>query len=194
MSQLKSSILQPFSYSVPDLFILSIRFGRKRTKITMTVLGDIVNTRNIPETYTILNKLLPQIFLSKCFNDDRLTFKTEVQRTEIGHLFEHFVGLEIIRIIRASQKRYTLRYWRDPAGPEVDWVIEADHQYIPIEVKWTDLPTLQDAKHLHIFLSEYPEAEKGYIVCQVPRVMKLEKNIYALPWKQLTDVFQDVAI
>jgi len=57
----------------------------------MTVLGDIVNTRNIPETYTILNKLLPQIFLSKCFNDDRLTFKTEVQRTEIGHLFEHIL-------------------------------------------------------------------------------------------------------
>lgn len=91
MSILKLSILEPLSYTISNLFTLNILFGEKRTKITMTVFGAIVNTRNIPETYTILNKSLPQIFLSKCFNDDKLTFAKEVQCTEIGHLFEHIL-------------------------------------------------------------------------------------------------------
>ncbi len=57
----------------------------------MTVFGMIVNTRSIPETYDILNTSLPQIFRSKCFNDDKLPFSKEVQSTEIGHLFEHIL-------------------------------------------------------------------------------------------------------
>lgn len=34
--------------------------------------------------------------------------------------------------------------WRDPAGPEVDWIIENENGYIPIEVKWTDTPGERD--------------------------------------------------
>ncbi len=46
-----------------------------------------------------------------------------------------------------------------------------------IEVKWTATPTLQDAKHLQTFLSEYEGAAKGYIVCRIPRKMKLNNSI-----------------
>lgn len=57
----------------------------------MSIFGPIVNTRSIPQTYSMLNTSLPQIFLSKCFNDDKLPFAKEVLRTEIGHLFEHIL-------------------------------------------------------------------------------------------------------
>ncbi len=106
----------------------------------------------------------------------------------LGHLLEQYVGLELIRHIRSNQKRYTLKYWRDLSGPEVDWVIEAEKEYIPIEVKWTDTPTMQDAKHLQLFLNEYAQAKKGFIICRTPYPMKLSQNIDALPWTHLVEV------
>lgn len=110
-------------------------------------------------------------------------------KEQMGHLFEHYVGLELIRYIRLSRQRSILKYWRDPSGPEVDWVIETNGAYIPIEVKWTETPTLQDAKHLQIFLQEYPEAKKGFIICQTPHPMKMSAHIYAIPWQQLAELF-----
>lgn len=110
-------------------------------------------------------------------------------KEQMGHLFEHYVGLELIRHIRLSEQRLALKYWRDPGGPEIDWVIETSESYIPIEVKWTDTPTLQDAKHLQTFLDEYSEAKKGFIICQTPHPMKITARIHALPWQQLAKVF-----
>lgn len=109
-------------------------------------------------------------------------------REQMGNLFQQFVGLELLRILRLSEPRYQLKFWRDAAGPEVDWVIDAHDIYIPIEVKWTERPTLQDAKHLQLFLNEYPQAKKGFIICRTPHAMKLSSNIYALPWENLGDV------
>lgn len=91
MSILRPRINNPLEYTVEDLFSLSIWFGLRRTKIIMVVLGTIVNTHKIPSTYPLLNQYLPQIFLSKCFNDAKLPFKDEVRHTEIGHLFEHIL-------------------------------------------------------------------------------------------------------
>jgi predicted AAA+ superfamily ATPase len=81
-----------------------------------------------------------------------------------------------------------LKYWRDLNGMEVDWLLETEGKLIPIEVKLTDSPRLQDAKHLRVFLSEYEEATVAYVVCQVPRKMKLAEGIYALPWQELSEV------
>jgi len=67
-------------------------------------------------------------------------------KEQMGHLFEQYVGLELIRTVRLNNQRIFLKYWRDPAGPEVDWVIEVNNSYIPIEVKWTDLPKKYDIK------------------------------------------------
>jgi predicted AAA+ superfamily ATPase len=109
--------------------------------------------------------------------------------TYIGHLFEQYIGLELVRLIRAQQKRFAVRYWRDPSGPEVDWVIETDQGFIPIEVKWTDIPRQTDAKYLQLFLEEYPQSTTGYIVCRTPQRMKISENIYALPWNELAEIF-----
>jgi predicted AAA+ superfamily ATPase len=109
----------------------------------------------------------------------------QLSKEQMGHLLEQYVGLELIRLIRLSQKRSSVRYWRDANGPEVDWIVETTDGYIPIEVKWTDMPTLQDAKHLNVFLEEYPETKKGYIICRTPQTMQISKKILALPWKKI---------
>ncbi|MHB1948272.1 MAG: ATP-binding protein [Gammaproteobacteria bacterium] len=115
----------------------------------------------------------------------------DLSRDQLGNLFEQYVGLELIRMIRLSQQRFFLKYWRDPSGPEVDWVIERHKEYIPIEVKWTETPTIQDAKYLQIFLDEYPQAKKGFIVCRTTHPMKISQNIICLPWDQLNRIFEN---
>ena len=113
----------------------------------------------------------------------------KLSRMDMWHLFEQYVGLELIRMSRLAQQRFSVKYWRDAAGLEVDWVIETEGRYIPIEVKSTHLPTLQDAKHLQIFLNEYKQAKKGFIICQTPHPMKISDKIYALPWNRMSEVF-----
>lgn len=108
-----------------------------------------------------------------------------------GHLLEHWVGLELIRQARQFGKRYKIKYWSDPSGPEVDWIIETPDQYIPIEVKWTENPHSEDAKHLELFLSEYPNASKGFVICNTPHPLKLTERVTALPWRYLGQVFPE---
>jgi len=107
----------------------------------------------------------------------------------LGRWFEQFVGLELLRLARGSENKKRLLYWRDPGGPEVDWVIEDRESFKPLEVKWTNLPSERDARSLKVFLGEYPCPEGGWIVCQSQREFTLGKNISAIPWQKLPELF-----
>ncbi|MBF0619792.1 MAG: ATP-binding protein [Candidatus Omnitrophica bacterium] len=102
-----------------------------------------------------------------------------------GLWLEQFVGLELLRCIRVQQRRAQLHFWRDPDGPEVDWVLEEEGRYLPVEVKWTDAPSASDCRHLETFLREYPQAVKGFVVCRCPRKMRLTDNVTAIPWQEV---------
>jgi len=110
-----------------------------------------------------------------------------IPRSQWGMLFEQFVGLELLRFFRSRQRAVKVRFWRDPDGPEVDWVLDCDGTYLPIEVKYTDSPDAGDARHLHCFLSEYPTFGQGYVVCRVPRKTKISDRVTALPWQTFLD-------
>ena len=103
----------------------------------------------------------------------------------LGRLFEQFIGLELLRRTHAKNQTARIRFWRDPDGPEVDWVIDEEGIYTPIEVKWTDKPTSSDVRHLEVFLSEYKSAKTGYLVCRVPRKVKLSERVFAISWQSL---------
>lgn len=115
---------------------------------------------------------------------------TKLSRDTLGRLFEQFVGLELLRYAHARNHSTKIHFWRDPDGPEVDWIIDREGIYTPIEVKWTDRPAPGDIRHLEVFLSEYKSAKTGYIVCQTPRKIKLSDNVYALPWQALESLFR----
>lgn len=106
--------------------------------------------------------------------------------SRLGELFEQFVGIEIIRFCRLHAPGARLRFWRDPDGPEVDWVLERHAGYLPIEVKLGDRPTERDARHLDIFLKEYG-GKHGLIVCSTPRPLRLTRMVSAIPWQDLPD-------
>ncbi len=113
---------------------------------------------------------------------------TKLSRDTLGRLFEQFIGLELLRSAHAKSQAPRIRFWRDPDGPEVDWIIDEEGVYTPVEVKWTERPTSSDTRHLKVFLSEYPSAKVGYLVCQVPRKIRLSDKIFALPWQSLDEI------
>ena len=101
-----------------------------------------------------------------------------------GELFEQFVGLELIRWCRLHTPRTQVKFWRDPDGPEVDWVLDDGGSYLPVEVKLTERPTERNVKHLDVFMKEY-RSTKGLLVCTEPRAIRLAKGIVAIPWPEL---------
>jgi predicted AAA+ superfamily ATPase len=110
-----------------------------------------------------------------------------------GELFEHWVGLELVRSSRMNAKDQVM-YWRDPDGPEVDWIYKRDSELTPIKVKWTDKPTPAHAKHLELFISEYPKlAKKGFLVCRVKTRKKLTEHVDAIPWNELAAIYENTS-
>ena len=78
---------------------------------------------------------------------------TRLPRETMGLLFEQFIGLELIRLMHVKGRGARVRFWRDPDGPEVDWMLDEDGAYTPIEVKLTENPAPADIRHLEVFLS-----------------------------------------
>ena len=99
-----------------------------------------------------------------------------------GPVFEQWVGIELwkrLKYLGAGR----LHYFRTKGGAEVDFIIEHESALTPVEVKWTENPTIQDARHLLSFLEEHTkEAKQGFIVCRCRRPMRLHDKIMALPW------------
>lgn len=99
-----------------------------------------------------------------------------------GRIFEQFVGIELWKRLQylGSGK---LHYLRTKGGAEVDFIIERDRTLTPIEVKWTENPSLSDARHLTTFLQEHPQrAAQGYLICRCARPQALSDRITALPY------------
>ncbi len=111
----------------------------------------------------------------------------------LGTLFEQFVGLELLRATRHADSHLRLRFWRDPDGPEVDWVVAGEDHWLPVEVKWSEAPAERDARHLQTFLAEYPKARGGVVVCRTPRRFKIAAKITAVPWQEIPQLVEDMA-
>lgn len=103
-------------------FSLILESEEQFIKIAYRVHHGKVNTRDFPETLSILKKDLPSVLNTKCFNKKNLSFKQEVVETEVAHLFEHLL-LEYLRLIKKSLGEDIVingkTYWdwyKDPRG------------------------------------------------------------------------------
>lgn len=109
---------------------------------------------------------------------------------EWGNRFEHWIGLLLLRYFRSRNLKGKLYYWRDHNGPEVDWVIEWNNRWIPIEVKFNRNPKQKHAAYLQTFLNEYNnKSSTGYLIFPGESPRKITENIIALPWFKLYDIF-----
>lgn len=116
----------------------------------------------------------------------RYRFSPDLLKTQMGQLFENWVGQELIHRCLYAGRAYRLSFWRTAHGAEVDYVLETPEEVIPIEVKATESPTPTDASHLKLFIETYPKrARRGFIVCRCREPRHLAENIEAVPWKNL---------
>jgi len=109
----------------------------------------------------------------------------------LGKLFENFVGLELVRYAHLSDTPVRVFYWRDHNGPKIDWLVEHNRDYIPIEVKWSSTPKEKDIRHLKMFMDEH-KSKQGFVICQTPRPYKLSSSITAIPWQGLYSMLDRV--
>jgi predicted AAA+ superfamily ATPase len=102
-----------------------------------------------------------------------------------GPLFVQWVGLQLQRKISYGSPA-SLSYFRTSDGAEIDFILERGNELIPIEVKWTENPTVKDARHLKSFMADHKDrCERGYIVSRCPHVLALTDNIRAIPWTMI---------
>jgi predicted AAA+ superfamily ATPase len=103
-----------------------------------------------------------------------------------GKLLEEWAGIELYKRAQYAGRGFGVGFWRTVSGAEVDFVWMSPEEDIPIEVKWTENPSLRDARHLEVFLDEYPRrCKKGFIVCRVPRARQISERITAIPWNEM---------
>lgn len=79
------------NYYKNSFFGLLVNTSEHLTEITMEMFVPVFDTKRIPVISSILESRLPSVFHSACFNDYGLSFRKEVENTEVGHLFEHIL-------------------------------------------------------------------------------------------------------
>jgi predicted AAA+ superfamily ATPase len=100
-----------------------------------------------------------------------------------GAHLENLVLVDLLAWRDARLARAEILYWRTAIGEEVDFVIEAGAVLLPIEVKATARPRIQDAKHLCSFREEYRgECRPGLVLHTGDQVEWLAPGILAAPW------------
>ena len=103
-----------------------------------------------------------------------------------GAQLENLVLCDLLAWRDARLERAELGYWRTSLGEEVDFVIEAGDRLLPIEVKATTRPRLDDAVHLRTFRAEYGErARAGLLLHAGPDTRWLAPDVLAVPWWQV---------
>lgn len=71
---------------------------------------------------------------------------------------------DLLAWLDARAERAQVFYWRAATGEEVDFVIDAGRQLLPIEVKAVARPRLSDAAHLRAFRSEHGKKARAALL------------------------------
>lgn len=98
-----------------------------------------------------------------------------------GDAFEHFIMLEIKRLLDYYSREVRLSFFRTSDGAEVDLILEINQEIWAIEIKSSSSPRLADLRGLRSFMKDHPY-KRAICVCQTPRPY-LNENIEFLPWQ-----------
>jgi predicted AAA+ superfamily ATPase len=101
----------------------------------------------------------------------------------LGAHLENLVLHDLLAWRDARLERAEIGYWRTASGEEVDFVIEAGRQLLPIEVKATARPRLNDAAHLRSFRGEYGKKARAGLLLHTGSTLEwLAPDVLAAPW------------
>jgi len=100
-----------------------------------------------------------------------------------GAHLENLVLNDLVAWRDARLESASISYWRTAVGDEIDFVIEAAGQLLPIEVKASARPKLADAVHLRTFRAEYGRKARAGLLLHTGSTLEwLAPDVLAAPW------------
>lgn len=121
------------------------------------------------------------VFLSGYYDQESLR-----RSRQVGAYFETLIYLHLRVLAGLLTPKARLHFWRTTAGDEVDFVLEHGRRVLGIEVKMSSKPSYRDAAGLSKFLKENPAASGGILLHGGTKVQRLDENVVAVPWTELT--------
>lgn len=110
--------------------------------------------------------------------DNELQSKTYLY----GKLFEHFVILEVKRLISYMEKSWKIYFWRTAHGAEVDLIISfPNSRLLAVEIKSSKNVHPKQLTGLKQFLKDFPNS-RACCVCTIEKPY-LKEGITFLPWR-----------
>lgn len=113
----------------------------------------------------------------------RTTPRAAGRPTVRGILFEHFIILELYRLLHYNFRPVRMFHWRSSHGAEVDLVLEDGEVLWAIEIKSTETVSSKDLRGLGCFMEDHPQA-RPICVSTTPRPF-MAGNIPVIPWEEL---------
>ena len=112
------------------------------------------------------------------------------QRGDKGAIYESFVFLQLVCALQPNEE---IRFWRNKAGQEIDFVLLQNRRPFLIEVKST-LPNREAPQAMKIFLANYPETSGAVIFSedQEGETEHLGKPIRFVPLTKATDEIRTI--
>lgn len=106
-----------------------------------------------------------------------------------GRLFEHFVILEVFRILTYQESDFRVFHWRSSHGAEVDLVVEKGGECWAMEIKSSAIVRSQDLRGLRSFMTDYPAARP--VCVSNGDLPYMAGDVPVLPWRVfITDWLQ----
>jgi hypothetical protein len=151
-------------------FFLAIEHCKTHTNIEMQLLKQIVNTRDLPDTYAVLKRMLPTVLQSQCFNDQKIPFSREVKSTELGHLFEHIL-LEYLCLQKMAQGCRSATF-----NGVTNWNWKKDKWgtfHIMVDAGYKDLPIFSRAmeKTIHLMHILLEQSAQQHSLSPIPTMV-----------------------
>jgi len=94
-----------------------------------------------------------------------------------------FFILKLIKAQTYTTKNAKLFYYRTSDKKEIDFILEYSLKEVAIEIKASKSVSKSDFKYIYHVADEIPnEFDKGIVLYNGESVLKIDKNMYAIPF------------
>ncbi len=108
------------------------------------------------------------------------------QPNRFGHVLENFVLSELCKTNFATGEKVAISFYRTNDGREIDFMLEKQHKLVAIEVKNAENITDKDLAGIkELQENTGNDFHCGIVLCNTPRVIAYDKDIYLLPFSSL---------
>jgi hypothetical protein len=98
-----------------------------------------------------------------------------------GNILETFVFNELLKAQTYANKKCELYYYRTSDQKEVDFILDFSSNIIAIEIKSSKSISKDDFKHIYHLQTQLGNFDKGIVLYNGDKVLRIDANMYAIP-------------